>query len=148
MTSPQILNILISITFLSSFFVLNHWLQEKFGIRHRTRLLFLKANLVLILSVFVLSSVVMMLHAGRAIGTLLPANEVFDRAISVSRSRVLLFENDGLWLSHLVLGIYLLGLSVGVVHLTYAYLRMRRLLLNSSGFLDEIRTLVLQRHAA
>lgn len=133
MTSSQVLGVLIGLTLLSALFALFQWLQERFNIQHGRRLMFLKANIALIWSVLSVSVVILMLNAGKAIGTLLPANNILDRAVSASKARVLLFESDSSSLSHLVLGLYALGLSIMLIRFVYSYMQMRRLLLNSSG---------------
>lgn len=133
MTSSQALEVLTGVVFLSAIFALIHWLQEKFNIQHRRRLIFLKANIVLVWFVLSTSTVVLLMNAGHAIGALLPANDVLDRAVSVSQARVLLFESDSSSVSHLILGLYLLGLFIMLIRFVYSYVQMRRLLLNSSG---------------
>ena len=133
MTSSQVLGVLMGLTLLSALFALIQWLQEKFNIQHGRRLMLLKANIALIWSVLLASAFILMLNAGQAIGTLLPANNILDRAVSGSKARFELFESDSSSVSHIILALYVLGLSIMFIRLVYSYLQMRRLLLNSSG---------------
>ena len=133
MTSSQALGVLIGLTLLSAFFALIQWFQEKFNTQHGSRLMFLKANIALIWSVLSVSVVIFMLNAGTVIGTLLPASNILDRAVSVSKTRVLLFESDSSYVSQIILGFYMLGLTIMLIRFFYSYMQMRWMLLNSSS---------------
>lgn len=133
MTSSQALGVLIGVALLSVFSALTYWLLEQLNVHHRWRLKFLKANIISTWVVIASSSAILMLNAGKAVGSLLPANETLNRVVSASQAQMLIFESDNSSISHLILGLYMIGLFIMMAKLLRSYLQMRKLLLDSSG---------------
>ncbi|MBX2989115.1 MAG: M56 family metallopeptidase [Bdellovibrionaceae bacterium] len=132
-TSSQAVGVLTGILFLSSLFVAIYRLQSSLNIHHRQRVKFLRLGIGATWTVALLSIFILSLNAGRAIGQLLPVAGPMGKIIDGSKARVLIFEGDSSVVVRAMLIGYLIGLAIMSIQIISAYLKMRRLLLNSSS---------------
>lgn len=132
-TSSQALGVLVEAALLSLLFTSIYWLQNALNIDHKQRVRFLRLGIIATWGVTLLSIVILSLNTRHSIGQLLPTTEPLRKIVDNSTARVWIFEGYNSFVVHLILSGYLIGLAITIGRIISSYLKMRKLLLNSSS---------------
>lgn len=129
-SSSKIVTLLLALGLLSFVASVFYRVHERFNIDHQQRLRFLKLSLILTVVLGVTGTLLLALPSAESLVAFSPALDQVNRALAQARLPVVA-TNEPLQVSHVLLGLYVLGLTLAMSRLLRSYIKMRRFLLTS-----------------
>ncbi len=134
MTVIQTINLFIALLSVSGVFAAIYWIQERINIHSQYRLKFLKTHLLVVWLLTIASIVVLLSNAGVIIGEFLPYVSSLKKMSSDQAAYLLPQKSISLPIETVLVGNYFLGTMWFLSRFTSSYLKMRKMLLDSSAF--------------